>query len=73
MAKPTNATDKIENALLMHAMGQIGRVIRPFPVGIDATIASQAVEELRKKGFVHGSQREPNLTQAGVEKARELA
>lgn len=72
---PSLKTDvrEAEKALLLAASGRIGRVIRPYPAEFDRHACDEAVANLRKRNFVHGTQRSPNLTVAGIEAARELA
>lgn len=63
----------LQDELLLAAYDHIAFVLRPLPEDADGAAVSAAVESLRRKGYVHGPQREPNLTPMGVDAARKLA
>jgi hypothetical protein len=65
----------MERKLLEIAAGRIGKVLRPYPWESvpERQETAAAVESLRERGFVHGPEKSPNLTGAGVEYIQQLA
>lgn len=63
----------LQETLLAAALDRVAHVLRPFPADAAPEELTAALEAMRRKGYVQGSARTPNLTAAGVEAARKLA
>jgi hypothetical protein len=75
MAKKTFELDlqSVEDQILLAALSRIAGVLKPYPKDVPAPKVAEAVANLRQRNLVHGGERAPNLTRAGVEAARTLA
>lgn len=61
----------LDDRILLTAADHVGFVLRPYPKA-EPEEMDAAIARLRQKGLVHGSQREPNLSAAGIIAVREL-
>jgi len=68
---PETVYGEVEDALLKAAANHTAFVLRPYPA-VETDHLAVVITELRERGFVHGSAREPSLTRAGIDAAREL-
>ena len=59
--------------LAINALNNVAFTIAPYPDNVKPEQAEEAITALRQRLLVHGPQREPNLTPAGVEYAQNLA
>lgn len=58
--------------LAINALNNVAFTIAPYPENVKPEQAADAIDALRQRLLVHGPQREPNLTPAGVEFAQSL-
>ncbi|MBN9568705.1 MAG: hypothetical protein J0H79_13980 [Alphaproteobacteria bacterium] len=70
---PQLALRGLQAEILTAALPRVAHVLKPYPDNVLADDLAAAIEALRKKGYVHGNQMQPNLTAAGVAAARALA
>ena len=62
-------------ALLLHAHGQNAFTLRPYPPALEAQPANLvgALAWMREQGLIHGTPRDPNLTEKGRDLAERIA
>ena len=62
-------------ALLLHAHGQNAFALRPYPKELEAQPANLAgaLTWMREQGLIHGTPRDPNLTEKGRDLAERIA
>lgn len=63
----------LSETLLVSALEHIAFTVKPYPISASPEEIASAMDELRKRGFVHGDNRTPNLTCDGIDAARIIA
>lgn len=60
------------DTLLVSALEHIAFTLKPYPKSVSPEEIASAMDGLRKRGFVHGDSRTPNLTGDGIDAARRI-
>ncbi|MBL6939450.1 MAG: hypothetical protein ISS15_05370 [Alphaproteobacteria bacterium] len=72
MARRRSGLSPLAETLITSALNRTAYVLRPYPKDVTSEDLETALADLRARGYVHGTRREPNLTPTGAEAARAL-